>query len=304
MSFRAKVRTKYILADYQKWQGTWVHYSKHPELTVNPQQFHQDPAGIYLFPEAFKAAPMWSNKPYKFLVEVPRDLKVLDLAAIDTAELALRLLDDTKTTEGKEYDYFKEQILETKEPADRAWEYLQRYFLGKPGAFNKRLREAGYEAVFDDIKAIHSNEVQLLVLNPTRIKIKEREQAKSNGYQLVAEIAEHIKKQGAKWAIIRDDKTKRKKDWGDYRIIYYARIASEDDTKAVSITVSASPDFDRRREKHAKATKISYHADNVKPYDLEVPQKLKYYDEEIQNVDIAAIKAKIDGLLKHIFEEK
>jgi len=304
VSFRAKVRTKYILADYQKWQGTWVHYSKHPELTVNPQQFHQDPAGIYLFPEAFKVAPMWSNKPYKFLVEVPRDLKVLDLAAIDTAELALRLLDDTKTTEGKEYDYFKEQILKTKEPADRAWEYLQRYFLGKPGAFNKRLREAGYEAIFDDIKAIHSNEVQLLVLDPTRIKIKDREQAKSNGYQLVAEIAEHIKKEGAKWATIRDDKVKRKKDYGDYNITYYARIASEDDTKAVSITVSASPDFNQRREKHAKAAKISYHANHVKPYDLEVPQKLKYYDEEIKDVDVAAIKAKIDGLLKHIFEEK
>lgn len=80
-----------IEEDLAKWDtGVWVHYSKHPEVKINPQQLHPDPAGIYLFPESFKPEGSWFKMPYKFQVHSLAK-NVLDLSNL-TKESAIQIL--------------------------------------------------------------------------------------------------------------------------------------------------------------------------------------------------------------------
>ena len=176
-------------ASFESWnQHGWVHYSKIPQLTINPKQFHMDPAGIYLFPSKFKMAPFWKQHPYRFDVVIPPDLNVLDISKLNRT-LALELLDKI----GMDNEYYLKLVQTGDRYQDNFWESLQQKFTSKPGAFNKALRMLGFDAVFDDTKSIHSSEVQLILLNPSRIESATLVPAKGTGFKELEEIAKDLK---------------------------------------------------------------------------------------------------------------
>src|SRR6478672_4435050 len=66
----------------------WIHYSDTPMLSLNPHGFHQDPLGIYFFPEDFTTPfAMWNEKPYKFTVNLKPGARVLCYGEITDPEL-------------------------------------------------------------------------------------------------------------------------------------------------------------------------------------------------------------------------
>jgi hypothetical protein len=169
MRNRVITALKKVLASYDEWNGLWVHYTNVNKLGVNPQQFHQDPAGIYLFPKEFEVkGHIWKEKKFKIIVSIKPDISILDLAKITKQDMQ-EILDKL----GIKYheDVFKD--------VDEWWEHLKGYYslTGKKlaGKWNKDFRSLGYDAIFDDTGSIHTNEIQLLVLNPNVLKVEDVE---------------------------------------------------------------------------------------------------------------------------------
>ena len=139
------------------WQNEWVHYSDIPYLSINPKQTHSDPAALYFFPINFKPVSAYTSKPYKFTAKLKENAKVLDLSTVSREE-AVRLMDLAGV----------EKIAEIED----LYPLLKREFYNdgsgrkRVGAFNKFFRDAGYDAIFDDIDVIFGKtEKQLVVLN-------------------------------------------------------------------------------------------------------------------------------------------
>lgn len=148
----------------------WVHYTDINKLGVNPKQFHQDIAGIYLFPEYFKTSgTIWKQKKYKITVSLKPNTKILDLSK--TTE------DDRKNILDKlSIPYIDQDAYNT---ADNWWEHLKNYYIlnnyKKSGKWNKDFRSIGYDAIFDDTGSIYVTEIQLVVLNPSILKVEDVE---------------------------------------------------------------------------------------------------------------------------------
>lgn len=157
------------LADWDT--GVWVHFADTPYLKLNPKPSHQDPVGLYFFPERFEPWAVWVEKPYKIIARLTPGARVLDMAKA-SVEIGWKLAELAGVTESLRA-YVKEYPPEDTVKFWRmTWEEVRRAFMVRQGAsFNKALRTLGYDAVFDDAKVIHSNEVQLLVLDPRVIKV-------------------------------------------------------------------------------------------------------------------------------------
>ena len=195
-------------ASFESWnQHGWVHYSKIPQLTINPKQLHMDPAGVYLFPSKFKMASYWKQHPYRFDVALPPDLNVLDISKLDRA-LALDLLDKI----GMDNEYYLELVRTGDRYQDNFWESLQRKFISKHGAFNKALRMLGFDAVFDDTKSVHTSEVQLILLNPNRVESAILVPAKGTGFKELEEIAKDLKDLLSEYGRVSVGRRKKKHD--------------------------------------------------------------------------------------------
>ena len=160
-----------INEDYMQWNtNRWVHYSNEPYLKINPKPTHQDPAGIYLFPEKFEPCSYWVNKKYKFIVEL-KDVNILDVSKMspeDVEKFIVHMEGNVAAYHGLNKEY---PIKNNKEYFDRAWAQIIPSYYSRPGAFNKKIREFGYDALFDDTGAILSNEIQLVVFDPRKVKI-------------------------------------------------------------------------------------------------------------------------------------
>lgn len=144
------------------WPNEWVHYSDIPYLSINPKQMHSDPAGLYFFPINFKPVPAYTSKPYKFTAKLKENAKVLDLSNVSREE-AVRLMDLAGI----------EKIAEIEDlyPLIKWQFYDDGTGRKKIGAFNKFFRDAGYDAIFDDIDVIFGKtEKQLVVLNQNALK--------------------------------------------------------------------------------------------------------------------------------------
>lgn len=220
MKFKTKVATKYhIRAFLTDWSGEWVHYTDINKLGVNPQQFHQDLAGIYLFPKEFKTrGTIWKKKKYKFIVKVQSDAKILDLSKLKEDDLwsLLEKLNIPKT-------YFNEEKINV----DSFWDALKNYYIlstkAKGSAFwNKEFRRLGYDGIFDDTESIHSAEVQLVALDPKILKIIDVEtQNISRGqYERIQKhlnlLAHHLSHYGT----VDIKPLKKKKElWGDKKVL-------------------------------------------------------------------------------------
>lgn len=179
--------------DLAKWDtGVWIHYSNHPDMKIHPQQFHQDPAGIYLFPESFKPEGSWFKMRHKFKVK-SLATNVLDLSTL-TKESAVEML--KKMVPEKHHSAYEDEIQKASDPIDTWWEMLKAYFVhvkGRAaGEWNKAFRNLGYDAIFDDTGSIMGNEVQLLVLDPSKVKVIERVDQGSTGFEEVTEVANKL----------------------------------------------------------------------------------------------------------------
>ena len=144
----------------------YVHYSKSPQITINPNPKHMDTVGIYLFPEEFSAIEHWTNYLYKLYVKFKPNTSILDLSTLSNKQIDTIL---SKVPEAKEE--YKATLAEypknaMHEKVDLMWEMLQRHFslrLGrKQAAFNKLFRSLGYQAIFDDTKSVHVSEIQMI----------------------------------------------------------------------------------------------------------------------------------------------
>jgi hypothetical protein len=143
------------------WPNEWVHYSDIPYLSINPQQTHIDPAGLYFFPINFKPVSAYTRKPYKFTAKLKSTAKVLDFSTISREEMT-RLADLADIESFLEIDDLYQKIRTN---------FYQNYKTKKPGSFNKFFRDAGYDAIFDDIDVIYGRtEKQLVILNQNALE--------------------------------------------------------------------------------------------------------------------------------------
>lgn len=220
LRFKSKVESRYVIkADYDSYRDkTWIHYSKHEEMKFNYKASHQDPIGIYFFPEGFKTAGSWHTNMYKYTAKLKPEAKVLDLAKMNTKEKALELLDKLGATPASSDSVFQDEHASKYKNyyIDRAWEWLTNHFTGKKAAFTKKLLNTGYDAIFDDTDSIFSGETQLIVLNPKVLTdIKQTRQGET-GFKEVARsrgiILDVLKKYDGK--ILHAERPKRKKGFG------------------------------------------------------------------------------------------
>jgi hypothetical protein len=227
-------RLAWLTEDFAEWDtGVWVHYSQEPFVKIRPKQLHQDPAGIYLFPERFEPEGGWWKFPYKFLVRVEglRRESVLDLARLTEGE-SVALYNDLVPEGERE---LKPGDFRTTRHADRMWEGLQRYFFlgkGRPGAgsFNKALRDLGYDAVFDDTGSIHTVEVQLLVLDPTKVKVVEMIDQSATGFAEVKAVARHLAEfLGGYGKVTVKEPRKGGVGWGEKGVVASVHVERRDD---------------------------------------------------------------------------
>lgn len=243
-----------LLEDLSQWDSdTWLHYSEFPSLQINPKGSHLDPAGIYLFPENFKTAGMWAAYPYKFVVRLKQGLKILDLAhlSVDAAIEILKAMLPADWHEGA-----IARIKEASKPIDQWWEELKNYFIlssegRKAGAWNKAFRDLGYDALFDDTESIHAWEVQLLILDPRNIKVVERIDQKSSGFEETKSILGRIADLAGLIGKVTVKEPKRERLWGDTHLEGSVRLERGD--RYAEWTVS--PRFDARFK--GKPTEIS-----------------------------------------------
>lgn len=209
---------KKVAASISDWRGEWIHFSKLPVLKINPKQFHSDPAGLYFFPEKFDPAGSWTKYDYKFTAELAPSAKVLDLSDLNW-ESAIALVRKVTGEEPKQPENFTgtpTSKWDNGTPGSRAWEAMREHFTRRPGAFNKALQRAGYDAVFDDTKAIHFAEVQLLVLNEKVVKVLNLEDLKKgSGFAAVEQASGDLAKALETFGkVTKTPPRKGKGDWG------------------------------------------------------------------------------------------
>ena len=191
---------------YEDWQGDWKHVSKVPFIKINYKPYHQDPLGVYLFPADFKPIAVWKRLPYEISVEVAKDLRVLDLSRLspqDCVQLVRRL--------GiTEQSAFEDEILKRDGGhQDSMWEWIKQAFSFNNARMNSAFRKAGYEAIFDDIGAIHNSEKQLVVLDPTKIHVKKVDRRKGSGYKELVQVVDAMKDALSQFGEVQVDKPKK-----------------------------------------------------------------------------------------------
>lgn len=228
-----------LVEDLEQWDsGTWVHYSEFPDIKINPKQFHQDPAGIYLFPDNFVSMGRWERMKYKFMVKLKRNLNILDISKL-SLEQCLEILRKLIPAD----QWSEVTVLEARDFRDAFWEVMKNYFvLSQSGPFskaawNKALREIGYDAVFDDTGSIHSAEVQLLVLDPTAVKIVERIDQKATGFSEVKDLAERLALMLEPYGDVTIDGPKKRKSYYSSQVEVSADVSVKNGDRHLSFSI-------------------------------------------------------------------
>jgi len=223
-----------VISKYTDWDNIWVHYTKEPYIKINPQAMHRDPAGIYLFPNKFETAPLWQSYPYKFIVEVPKNLKVLDFSLLSREDM-LELARNVCSKEiGEEYTNL---ILKGDHFLSNGWEIMWMQYLGRSGEFNKKFRDLGYDAIFDDTRTIHSSEIQLLLLNPRKVKVIEMIKKTDSGYNDVLLVMDYVEELCENYGKVTVKKPKKKTKYGEEKL--EGSILVEQGDKYVDLGIAA-----------------------------------------------------------------
>ena len=232
----------YIKEDYEKWNsGKWIHYSLLPQMTINPKQLHRDPSGIYFFPEKFKPLAFWTKMPYRFTAKV-NNLKILDLS-----KLSLKDIMEILKAAGEDDN---EYIHKSKKPVDAMWEVLSDKFSSNPSKFNKFLRNLGYDAVFDDTGSILSTEVQLIVLDPGKLKDYTVTVQSTSGYEDAKKVFDWMIKNSRNYGVTVETSklAKKRNNWGGTTDIKGAlRFSKGEEYVVWEINVIGSRDWDVKK---------------------------------------------------------
>jgi hypothetical protein len=202
------------------WSGKWIHYSNVPTIKINPNPYHQDPLGIYLFPEEFSTIGHWSNYKYKFTVTL-KPLNVLDMASM-TDDILNSLVDKAGVSE-KYKGYIEQYPGNLHKRVDQAWEIMSRHYAYENGdgkrlaGFNKLFRSCGYDAIFDDIKAVHNAEVQMILLDPRKIESVSLTQKSGSGFNETVKVMNDVENLCRRFdcEIERENPKKIKDRWTD-----------------------------------------------------------------------------------------
>lgn len=271
------------LADLKDWSGVWKHYTNVNKLGVHPKQFHQDPAGIYFFPEEFKPEGSWDLKKYIYKVKLKPTAKVLDLGSLskkEKVEFARKLGVDAK-----------EEDFEGKYFSNRSWwdKIKNKYILTPkaPGAgkWAKDIKALGYDAIFDDDKHIFVNEVQLIVFNPKVIEVLDVEEKSGRGgiYKKVQDHQKLLAKYLEPHGEVKIEKAKLKKSLyrGDPSYIAGDVSFKKDDAFLLW----------RVTQSNHQSMSLSVIDANKKPSNYSLGSLVKNYDEkEIKQAVESAVK--------------
>ena len=262
------------LASYEDWSSDkWVHYSNINKLGINPKQFHQDPAGIYLFPIEFKVrGAIWKDKKYKIVVSIMDDTNILDISKT-TSEERKSILDKLNIPYSDEKNY---------STPDTWWETLKYYYiLGNKklsAKWNKDFRSLGYDAIFDDTESIHVWETQLLVLNPKKLKIEdvETQNIKRGQFSRLQELQNLLIELLKPYGEVKGE-VKTHKDWIGKGKRLKARVSLKFDTKYIDW------DIEEDEANHLMWVRILF--TNVEGFHdnwghIHMSDSLEYQDEE------------------------
>lgn len=180
----------FLSESFDEWDKEfWIHYSKEDLVKIKYDTNHRDPVGIYLFPKDFEPNDFWKKFKNKFMIYLKDNIKVLDLSKI-TIEMAEKIVSENfpelfEELEKRLYSpYYK--------PGEALYKLLRDHF--NPKRQNIIYRNLGYDAIFDDIKAIHNFEIQLILLTPGLISKIEKINKKSNLIESISKIFKEIKK--------------------------------------------------------------------------------------------------------------
>lgn len=228
MEGRRLGRAPVLAESIQDWPGQWNHMTDVPYLKINPDPSHSDPLGLYFFPASFQPNSHWAKKPYRFTMILKPDARVLDLAELDE-EGVYRLVAGAGERANAQFVASIEQYPATREHelVDRAWGILQSFYARRGAAFNKMLRDLGYDAVFDDTGSIHSSEVQLLVLDPRVMARVSMERNKPNAYRTMLRIIGEVEEMAQRFGPVTVDPPRRAVQYG--KSMLSARIVIGDD---------------------------------------------------------------------------
>lgn len=225
------MRLQQLYEGLSDWQGSWVHYSNVPQLTIRNKPLHQDPSGLYLFPERFKPVSFWQGMKYKITVDLKSNINILDMEKV-TPELIKQMLEPV----AEQNEWLASDLDGFSKDTDSFWSALRQHFLGRPATFNKYLRSFGYDAVFDDTGSIHTSEVQLLVLNPRMIVVRSIDKPKNNSYTGVLKVMNDL--EGLAKEInqpFQITPPKRKKDYNEDVILSKMTIGTDDNYAYISV---------------------------------------------------------------------
>jgi hypothetical protein len=236
-----------LTEDFQKWDGRWIHYShglprspdkgapKVPFLKINYQMMWNDPFGIYLFPEKFegKTGGSWHNYEFKFIVELPKNLKVFDFSKFSHEEFD-KILKDSGIRSVEAYRVPVSGW--NPPPAYGFWNTLKTKFYNNKtggtlkGPLNKFFRDLGYDAIFDDTDTIHSKEVQLVLLNPAiPYKIVDIIKRSTSGWEEMTDTIKRVSEICGKYGQVNITRDNKKYSGWDHGHFLKSRIAVNED---------------------------------------------------------------------------
>lgn len=289
-----------VKASFQNYaEGLWVHFSKLPQLTINPKQFHQDPAGLYLFPEAFKTEGNWHRFPYRIICRLKPGLRVLDIPKL-TRDQIMGLLDAFEFQDMKDDEY----LVADREPRaiqDRFWDIIRQRFMGEPGRFNKAWRRQGYDAIFDDGGIIHNAETQLIVLNPRFVEVVEVQEQKGTGYAEVNRVLDEIASRYGNLGEIKIRRPTQSKDWGEKTLRGSIEIRNGDNYAEFTI----DPWFVNKDEKIPEAINIRLRHDSkglTQKWGWGLTLKFRNFDSELKR--LTDPKEDVARALKEVFGDE
>ena len=233
-----------LYENYTEYENErWVHYTNHELLTINPKQFHQDPYGIYFFPEShIPKATLWYQKKYKYIVTLKLNSRVLDLPKISDNDLNKIIIE--MGVKDKFEDYIKQYPPKNrKNMIDMAWEKMRTDGGYRYGYWNKAIRNLGYDAVFDDEGIIHPSEpIQLFVVNPRCINIVDREIIKSDYFRKMMMVFDDLKTLAEEYGNVTTEPPRIVSRYGIKTLQAYIRINDYDTKPYATISISRNND--------------------------------------------------------------
>jgi len=272
-----------IRADFSSWnKGTWTHYSNFDALKINAKPFHQDPAGIYFFPKGFDTIGSWHTYKYKFIAKLKPEAKVLDFEG-KSAAFWIDLIErgGAKSENADRWKSFCDELAEETEAGRQAMSFLRSHFIRNNAAFNAFFRKLGYDALFDDTKAIHSAEVQLVVLNPRMIEVVERVDRNDNSFKLLESLLRACSAAVSHLGDVKVTEPRMVSSWGEKGMQARLNVDKKPHSVSWSLNSSTIPvPGSKQRALDGISVYLNYSSGPQRNYSIALTEPLRNYSEK------------------------